>query len=151
MDPSERLTQVIDYLISTRDVKNASDFAREIGKTRADISNIKNRKQGLTARFAKVVSTRFPIINNVWLEHGIGEMLVPQTGNTIYATSSGNSTANASINISNDSSLASRINELERQIEEMQERLAEARAQAEEYKHRAEEYWTLIKTLTTQS
>ena len=143
--------QVIDYLISTRDINNASDFAKEIGKTRADISNIKNGKQGLTGRFAKIVSSRFPIINNVWLEHGIGEMLTHPASNTIYATSSGNSTANASINISNDSSLTSRIQELERQIEEMERQLTEARAQAEEHKARANEYWMLIKTLTTQN
>ncbi|MDR2066145.1 MAG: hypothetical protein LBP85_10625 [Prevotellaceae bacterium] len=104
MNENERFTEVLNYLIENKKVRNQQEFTEKVGSNKTTVSQIKNGETKIPNNLFGKITEAFPIISFDWLKKGEGEMLkdvnninsVNGNGNTSVA-GNGNQITNANI------------------------------------------------------
>ena len=74
----QRLRLIVDYLKSSKQIRNQQDFVERVGSDKSAVSLILNGKRQITKQFVSSVCEAFPFISEDWLLYGSGEMLSGQ-------------------------------------------------------------------------
>lgn len=104
---SQRFKLVIDYLISSKKVRNQAELVKQYKLSSGYISQISTGKKGPSEDFINRLAKDFPEINPVWILTGFGDMLNTQPIQNVTA-SGDNSVAtgnNSSITINASNSI----------------------------------------------
>lgn len=72
----QRLDEAINHLITTRQIRSAAEFAKEIKTPASFVSEARSGKKSITAKFAEKINRTFPSISIDWLLTGEGDMLI---------------------------------------------------------------------------
>lgn len=72
---NQRLKEVINFLKEQRKVLSNGEFADKIGVGRSQISEVISGKRKFSERYVLKLLNTFPVINELWLRTGEGEML----------------------------------------------------------------------------
>lgn len=72
---NNRISTCVDYLISNRQIYNASDLAKILGKQRSYISEILSGKRNISEQFVQLFCSHFQNISPEWLLTGEGDMI----------------------------------------------------------------------------
>jgi hypothetical protein len=87
MAENERFLSIIQFLISSKKIRNQQDFVERVWSDKATISQIKTGKIGIPNNLFEKIASSFPEINCDWLKTGEGEMLNNQNiGNISNST-----------------------------------------------------------------
>ncbi|MDR1561214.1 MAG: helix-turn-helix domain-containing protein [Holosporaceae bacterium] len=88
MNENDRFTEVLNYLIGSKKVRNQQEFTDRIGSNKSTVSQIKNGETKIPNNLFEKITTAFPIISFDWLKKGEGEMLKnnQQIGNISNST-----------------------------------------------------------------
>jgi hypothetical protein len=75
MFENDRFVEFLNYLISTKKVRNQQEFVEEINSDKSTVSLIKNKKIGIPNDLFTKIQKAYPELNLDWLTTGEGEML----------------------------------------------------------------------------
>lgn len=74
MSINKRLGELIDFLKKIDQVHNQTVFAKKIGKTKSEVTEMKNGNRKITEQTVRSIIDAYPFINFNWLWNGEGEM-----------------------------------------------------------------------------
>ena len=75
MSENKRFKELIDFLISTKKVRNQQQFVEEIRSDSSSVSLIKNDRVKIPKDMFVRISDAYPFVSIEWLKSGEGEML----------------------------------------------------------------------------